>query len=73
MASYTAIDSVPRAVGRIVVCVDDSAETETVSSSRDAAIVPATGLPSTVSTSSVFIGLFRPIPTSLNPENDCTA
>ena len=73
MASYTAIDSVPRAVGRIVVCVDDSADTETVSSRSDAAMVPATGLPSTVRTSSVLFGLLRPMPTSLKPENDCTA
>src|SRR6478735_5125016 len=72
-ASYTAIDSVPRAVGRMVVWVDDSADTDTVSSSSDARIGPPTGPPSTVSTSSVLLGLFRPIPTTLKPENDCTA
>ena len=33
MALYTAIDSVVRAVGRIVVCVDAAAELSTISSS----------------------------------------
>ena len=47
-------------MGRIVVCVDDSAETDTVSSSADAAIGPATGSPSTVSTSSVFVRVVQP-------------
>ena len=63
----------PRAVGRIVVWVDDSAEIDTVSSSSDAAMLPATGSPRTVRTSSVLFGLFNPMPTSLKPANDCTA
>jgi hypothetical protein len=64
---------VPRAVGRIVVCVDDNADTDTVNSSSDAATLPATGSPRTVSTSSVLLALFRPMPTTPKPANDCTA
>jgi hypothetical protein len=40
------IDSVPRAVGRLVVWVDDTAEIATVSSKADAMIPPMTGSPS---------------------------
>ena len=57
----------------MVVCVEDSAETDTVSSSSEAAMLPATGSPSTVSTSSVLFALFSPMPTSPNPANDCMA
>ena len=73
MASYTAIDRVPRAVGRIVVWVDESAETDTVSSSSEAAMVPATGSPRMVSTSSTFSSLFNPMPSSPKPANDWIA
>ena len=60
---------VPRAVGRIVVCVDDAAETATVSSSTEVMIAPSTGSPTMVSTSSAFSSLPRPMPSSANPAN----
>src|SRR6476620_11616399 len=57
----------------MVVCVEDRPEIDTVSRSRDATMLPATGLPSTVRTSSVLFGLFSPMPASLKSEKDCTA
>jgi len=70
---YTAIDSVPRAVGRMVDCVEDRAEMLTTSSNADAITAPATGSPRMVSTSSVLSGLFRPMPLVPKPANDSTA
>lgn len=72
-ALYTAIDRLPRAVGRIVDCVDDRAETQTVSSSADAMTAPATGSPRMVSTSSSLASFPRPMPVSPNPANDWMA
>ena len=57
----------PRAVGRIVVWVEDAAETATVSNSTDAITAPNTGWPTMVNTSSEFSTLARPIPVSSKP------
>src|SRR5437764_8718276 len=76
IALYTDIDSVVRAVGRIVVWVDAAAEDSTMSSSRwvrnePKAEVPKTRLPWTDSTSPAFARLPRPLPVVLIPANDC--
>ena len=62
--------SAPRAVGRIVVWVDEAAETATVSSSTEVITAPSTGSPTMVSTSSAFSSLARPIPVSPKPANE---
>ncbi len=61
--------SAPRAVGRIVVWVDEAAETATVSSSTEVRIAPNTGSPTMVSTSSAFSSLPSPMPSSAKPAN----
>jgi hypothetical protein len=67
------MDRLPRAVGRMVVCVEDSAEMDTVSSSREATMLPATGSPRMVRVSLTFSSLVSPMPVSPKPANDCTA
>src|SRR5215470_13428111 len=76
IALYTAIDSVVRAVGRIVVWVDAAAEDSTMSSSRwvrndPNGEVPNTRLPWMDSTSPAFATLPRPLPVVLIPAKDC--
>src|ERR1700745_4128410 len=75
-ALYAAIDSVVRAVGRIVVWVDAAAEDSTMSSSRwgrndPKPEVPKTSLPGTVWPSPAFATLPRPLPVVLIPAKDC--
>ena len=67
MALYTAIDSVVRAVGRIVVCVEAAAELSTMS--RRSLVrklpkpdVPKMEDPSTESTSPALVGVLQPDP-----------
>ncbi len=72
---YTAIDSVVRAVGRIVVWVEAAAEDSTISSSSrlrndPKPEVPKTRLPWTDSTSPALFTLPRPLPVVLIPAND---
>jgi hypothetical protein len=57
----------------MVVCVEDRADTATVSRSREATMLPATGSPRTVRTSSVLLALLRPMPTSPKPAKDWMA
>ena len=69
---YTAIDSVVRAVGRIVVWVEAAAEESTISSSRWLRNVPRPDVPNTLlpwtdSTSPAFATLPRPLPVVLVP------
>src|SRR5438445_10857948 len=76
IARYAAIESVVRAVGRIVVWVDAAAEDSTISSSRwvrnePKPDVPKTRLPWTDSTSPALSRLPRPLPVVLIPANDC--
>src|SRR6516165_4615952 len=76
IALYTAIDSVVRAVGRIVVWVEAAAEDSTISSSRwvrndPNAEVPNTRLPWTDNTSPAFAMFPRPLPVVLIPAKDC--
>ena len=67
IALKTAIDSVVRAVGRMVVCVDAAAELSTI---RTRSLVrnvpnpdvPKMEVPSTDNTSPVWLGLERPMP-----------
>ena len=63
----------PRAVGRIVVWVEEAAETDTVSNSTEVRTAPSTGSPTMVSTSSAFSSLASPMPSSLNPAKAPTA
>src|ERR1051326_7201072 len=76
IARYTAIDSVVRAVGRIVVWVEAAAEDSTMSSSRwvrkdPNPELPNTRLPWIDSTSPAFAKLPRPLPVVLMPAKDC--
>src|SRR5450755_1939838 len=76
IALYTAIDSVVRAVGRIVVWVEAAAEDSTISSSRwvrndPKPEVPKTRLPWIDSTSPALFTLPRPLPVDPIPANDC--
>src|SRR5215472_16918970 len=76
IALYTAIDSVVRAVGRIVVCVEAAAEDSTISSSRwlrnePKPDVPNTALPWIDSTSPALLMFPRPLPVVPIPANDC--
>ena len=69
---YTAIDSVVRAVGRIVVWVEAAAEESTISSSRWLRNVPRPDVPNTLlpwtdSTSPALATLPRPLPVVLIP------
>ena len=59
--------SAPRAVGRIVVWVDEAAETATVRISTEVITAPSTGSPTMVSTSSAFSSLASPMPSSAKP------
>ena len=72
---YVAIDSVVRAVGRIVVWVDAAAELSTISRSRwvrnePNPDVPKTEPPRTDSTSPWWAGLPRPTPSVPIPAYD---
>ena len=67
IALYVAIDSVVRAVGRMVVCVDAAAELSTMSRSRcdmnhPIPDVPKTDDPRTLITSPELSGFASPIP-----------
>src|SRR5580658_7431090 len=78
MALYVAIDSVVRAVGKIVVWVEAEAEVSTIRISRRAKNVPMplppkTALPRTDRSSNWWAGLARPIPFVPGPANACTA
>src|SRR4051794_19803387 len=73
-ALYAAIDSVVRAVGRIVVCVDAEAEVriDADSSRRPTwprAVSPNRAGPIAANTSSAFSGLPRPMPVVPTPAN----
>ena len=72
------MDSVVRAVGRIVVWVDAAAELSTIRiSSRDKTVpspeVPKIAPPVTDSTSNWCAGFVSPTPLLPIPANDCTA
>ncbi len=72
------MDSVVRAVGRIVVWVDAAAEESTIRISRWDRTLPSvpppnTEVPRTDSTSPALFGLARPMPLAPMPENDCAA
>src|SRR5690348_1630571 len=76
IALYTAIDSVVRAVGRIVVWVEAAAEDSTINSSRWVRNEPQPELPNTRwpwtdSTSPALFRLPRPLPVVLIPAKDC--
>ncbi len=75
---YTAIDSVVRAVGRIVVWVEAAAELSTIRTSSRARKTPKpeppkTAVPRTESTSPTLFGLARPMPLVPMPANDWAA
>src|SRR5215475_4296982 len=75
-ALYAAMDSVVRAVGRIVVWVDAAAEESTISSSRWARNEPQAELPNTrlpwIDSTSPALSMFpRPLPVVLIPAKDC--
>ena len=77
MALYEAIDSVVRAVGRIVVWVEAAAELSTIRISRWESTlpnpeVPKTEPPSTFSTSPTFAGFPSPMPWVPTPAYDWT-
>src|SRR6476659_9277555 len=74
IALWTAIDSVVRAVGRIVVSVEAAAELSTIRISRCTAKLPTALLlikarPSTENTSSALLGLLNPMPAEPTPAN----
>src|SRR5215469_12890118 len=76
MARYTAMDSVVRAVGKMVVWVDAAAEESTMISSRRKKTLPTVPLPNTAwpwmdSTSPTLLELPRPLPFVPMPANDC--
>src|SRR5437764_11699196 len=76
IALYTAIDSVVRAVGRIVVWVEAAAEDSTMSSSRWLRNEPKAEWPNTRppwidSTSPALSTLPRPVPLAPTPAKDC--
>ena len=74
-----AIDSVVRAVGRIVVWVDAAAEDSTMRMQQVAEErcrtppLPKTEVPRTEITSPTWAGLARPMPLVPIPANACTA
>ena len=57
MDFQAAIDSVVRAVGRIVVCVEAAAEVSTATIRNFTPTAPSTPLPSALSTSEAFSSL----------------
>src|SRR5215469_2332957 len=76
-APYAAIDSVVRAVGKIVVCVEAAAELSTIRiSSRDNTVpspeLPKIAPPVTDSTSNWWAGFISPTPLSPMPANAWT-
>ena len=78
IARYAAIESVVRAVGRIVVCVDADAEVSTeITSSASIrwpeAESPKTVVPSARKTSSAFSSLPSPTPSVPTPANATVA
>src|SRR6202453_742997 len=77
MALYVAIDSVVRAVGRIVVWVEAEAEVSTIRISRRTKegpmpAPPKMALPRTDRSSNFYAGLARQIPFVLAAANACT-
>src|SRR5689334_10328795 len=72
-ALYAAIDSVVRAVGRIVVWVDAAADERIARNSSLAPQLPRDDSPMPVSGSSMVSGLVRPMPLSPTPANACAA
>ena len=63
IAPHFAIDSVVRAVGRIVVCVEAAAEVSTATIRNFTPTDPSTPVPSAFSTSSAFSSLaMKPVP-----------